>query len=84
MPVIKRLAKHASRSTIGEFVDSMRIGYNQYSFLIYIGGVSALLGGLFGLAGWLSIIVTLSFFYYAGEFKKQMALESKKFDSKRP
>jgi recombination DNA repair RAD52 pathway protein len=83
MPVIKKLAKHASRSTIGEYVDSMRIGYNHYSFLFYIGGVSAILGGIFGMAGWASVIVTISFFYYAGEFRKQVALETKKWDSRK-
>lgn len=83
MTVMRRLARHASRSTIGSWVDSIRTGWNSYSFLFYIGGVSAILGGIFGLAGWLSVIFTLAFFYFAGEFRKQLALETRKFEPKR-
>ena len=78
MGVIKHLAKNASRAKLGRITDNIRTGWNNYSFLFYIGGVSAILGSLFGLAGWASTIFTLTFFYYAGEFKKLMEEEKKK------
>ncbi len=57
----------------------MRIGWSNYSFLFYIGGVSAVLGGMFGLAGWVSAPVTVIFFYYAGQFRRYVERESRKF-----
>jgi hypothetical protein len=57
----------------------MRVGWSNYSFLFYIGGVSAVLGGMFGLAGWVSAPATLIFFYYAGQFRQHVLRESKKF-----
>lgn len=76
---MKKLAKNAARSSIGGVMDNIRLGWSNYSFLFYIGGVSAILGSIFGLAGWLSTIVTVLFFYYAGEFRRHLAVESKKF-----
>ena len=66
---MERLVEKAVESRTSKFVETVRAGWNSYSFVFYIGGVSAILGSLFGLAGWLSIIITLSFFYYAGKFK---------------
>ena len=83
MGVIKKLAKNASRSTIGGFIDSLRTGWNSYSFLFYISGASAILGSLFGLAGWASSAVTVAIFYYAGEFRKQLSLENRKFGERK-
>jgi uncharacterized membrane protein len=60
-------------------LDSIRLGWASYSFLFYIGGVSAILGGIFGLMGWMSTIVTILFFYYAGEFRRHVTLESKQW-----
>jgi hypothetical protein len=79
MAMIKKLARNASRSTIGKVLDSIRLGWASYSFLFYIGGVSAILGGIFGLMGWMSTIVTILFFYYAGEFRRNVTLESKQW-----
>jgi hypothetical protein len=66
---IERLVEKAVESRTSKFVETVRAGWNSYSFVFYIGGVSAILGSLFGVAGWLSIIITLAFFYYAGKFK---------------
>ena len=82
MQVIKKLAKNASRSTIGDVIDNMRVGWTSDSFLFYIGGSSAILGGVFGLAGWASSALTIVAFYYAGEFRKQIRIETKKFGNK--
>ena len=65
---IHSIARKAAISKRGEFIDYVREGWNSYSFIFYIGGVSAILGSLFGIAGWLSVIVTVAFFYYAGKF----------------
>jgi hypothetical protein len=77
--VMKKLAKNASRSTIGDILDSIRIGWNSYSFLLALGGASAILGSVFGVAGWASSALTVTAFYYAGEFRKQVKREAKKF-----
>lgn len=81
--VIKHLAKNASRATLAKVIDNIRLGWTSYSFLFYIGGVSAILGGIFGLAGWASTILTVLFFYYAGEFKRNLEIESHKFGNKK-
>ena len=65
---INSIVRKAAKSKRGEFIDYVRDGWNSYSFIFYIGGVSAILGSLFGIAGWLSVIVTVAFFYYAGKF----------------
>ncbi len=69
MGAIERFVEKAVESRTSKFVETVRAGWNSYSFVFYIGGVSAILGSLFGVAGWLSIIITLAFFYYAGKFK---------------
>jgi hypothetical protein len=76
--VIENLAKRSAESKINDFVDYVRLGWNNYSFIFYIGGVSAILGSLFGTAGWLSVIATLIFFYYAGKFRKHLDAEKAK------
>ncbi len=63
------LLKKLAHSKLERFLDVVRHGYNSYGFIFYIGGISAILGGVFGVAGWLSIIVTIVFLYYAGKFK---------------
>lgn len=83
MSVIKKLAKNATRSTIGSFIDTIRIGWTSYSFLFYIGGVSAILGGIFGDVGWISTIFTIMFFYFAGEFRKEVSAQAHKWQEKK-
>ncbi len=61
--------KKLAHSKLEHFLDILRYGYNNYGFIFYIGGISAILGGVFGVAGWLSIVVTIAFLYYAGKFK---------------
>ena len=78
MGLVRNIARRAAHSKKSEFVDYVRHGWNNYSFIFYIGGISAILGGLFGIAGWLSIIVTVYFFYLAGKFKKEVDLEKEK------
>ena len=68
-----------AKSRFHRVFDSIRVGWAQYNFIFYIGGVSALLGSVFGLAGWISTLFTLAFFYYAGEFEKHIARNSYKF-----
>ena len=67
-----KLILRYSHSGIGRFIDTVRTGWNNYSFIFYIGGISAILGSLFGWAGWLSTIVTVGFFYLTGRMKKRM------------
>lgn len=65
-------------SKLGRFVDDIKLGWNSYNFIFYIGGVAAILGSIFGLAGWAATIVTVLFFYYAGKFKRKLDLEKKR------
>lgn len=81
--IMRSLARNASRSTLGNALDSLRIGWSSYSFLLYIGSAAAILGGFFGFAGWISVVLTVVLFYYAGEFKKHVNIESKKFGAPR-
>ncbi len=78
MGIIRKIARRAASSKRGEFINYVRDGWNNYSFIFYIGGVSAILGSIFGIAGWLSIVVTVAFFYYAGRFVKAFKEEKEK------
>lgn len=80
MSVIERLAERAVESRLHDAVETIRIGWNNYSFVFYITGVSAILAALFGIAAWLSVVVTLVFFYYIGRFRRRFDRER----SKRP
>ena len=76
--IISSMARKAARSRHSELLDRIRTGWNSYSFIFYIGGVSAILGSLFGVAGWLSVIVTVAFFYYAGKFVNELQQEKER------
>jgi uncharacterized membrane protein len=69
------LARKAVDSKLSSIIDTIRTGWNDYSFIFYIGGISAILGGLFGIAGWLSIVVTVAFFYYVGDIATRIKRE---------
>jgi len=73
--ISERLVERYASSRLGDFMSALRSGWNAYSFIFYIGGISAILGGIFGWAGWASAIVTLLFFYYAGKFKEKVDLQ---------
>ncbi len=78
MNILDHLSRRAVDSKFGMFIDDVRTGWNSYSFVFYIGGVSAILASLFGFAGWASGVITVIFFYYAGKFKKKVDLERKR------
>ncbi|MEM0107154.1 MAG: hypothetical protein QXD11_00625 [Candidatus Micrarchaeaceae archaeon] len=50
-------------------------GWSQYSLYFYIGGVSAIIGGFFKLAGIASLIITLAFFYIMGKMHAHIETE---------
>ena len=72
MGLIEKTAKRMAETEKITFIDDIRVGWNNYNFIFYIGGISAILGSQFGWAGWLSTIVTVGFFYYMGKFKKHL------------
>jgi len=74
----RKIAQHAASSKLGNFITTLRVGWNSYSFLFYIGGISALLGEAFGWAGWTSIIFTVLFFYCIGKFEQNVNKEREK------
>lgn len=75
MKFSEKLIAKAINSKTTHFLDTVRTGWNSYSFIFYIGGISAILGGIFGLSGWLSIIVILFFFYFAGRLIQRLEAE---------
>lgn len=75
MGILQKLARRAVDSKTARFVEVVRTGWNSYSFLFYIGGVAAILGGIFGVAGLISIVITLLLFFYAGRFKEEYEKE---------
>ncbi len=76
--ILENIAERTAGSKLGNFVEGVRTGWNNYNFIFYIGGISAILGGLFGWAGWASIVITLLFFYYAGKFKEKVDIARKR------
>lgn len=83
MGLIDRIAKRSAKSKHGKFIENIRYGWNNYSFVFYIGSISAILAGLFGIAGWLSIVITIAFLYYAGKIKKAIDVEKVKEEKKK-
>ena len=76
--IMERAVDRYATSKIANFTNAVRLGWNSYSFIFYIGGISAILVGLFGWAGWISVIITILFFYYAGKFKEKVDNNNKK------
>lgn len=60
----------ARNRQVFNIVETMREGWNNYAFFFYIGSVSVILGAVFGLTGFVGILFTAAFFYYAGRFHK--------------
>jgi hypothetical protein len=78
MAISEKLVARAIDSRIGRVVEAMRLGWNSYSFIFYIGSISAILGTLFGSVGWLSVIVTILFFYFTGKFEQRVQKEKER------
>lgn len=76
--ILERVVDNYASSRISNFISAVRLGWNSYSFLFYIGSISALLVGYFGMAGWISVIITILFFYYAGRFNEKVGINKKK------
>ena len=73
----ERFVDRYASSRIADFIDAVRLGWNSYSFIFYIGSISAILVGLFGGAGWISGIITVLFFYYSGKFKEKVDIDNR-------
>ncbi len=76
--LLEKLAIRSVDSRFMRVIETIRTGWSDYSFIFYIGSVSAILGSLFGLVGWASIIVTVMFFYYVGRFRQHQKREMSK------
>ncbi len=75
MNVVERFAKRHMQSRFNHFIEMIRLGWNNYSFIFYIGSISAILGQFFGIAGAIATILTILFFYYAGRVSKVIEKE---------
>jgi len=83
--IAQRFVNKYASSKIANFINAVRLGWNSYSFIFYIGSISAILVGIFGGVAWVSVIVTILFFYYAGKFKEKEEKaenDKKRYDSK--
>ena len=69
--IMERAVDRYATSRIANFMNAVRLGWNSYSFVFYIGGIAAILVGFFGWAGWISVIITILFFclhvYFLGQ-----------------
>ena len=74
----EKVVERYAASKMSRFISAIRLGWNSYNFIFYIGGISAILGGIFGWAGWVSAIATVAFFYFAGRFTEKVDLEHKR------
>lgn len=75
MGISEKLVIRAVDSRTGRVIEAIRTGWNSYSFIFYIGSISAILGTLFGGIGWISVIATVLFFYFTGRFELRMQKE---------
>lgn len=76
--ILERVVDNYASSRISNFISAVRLGWNSYSFIFYIGGIAAILVGLFGWAGWISVALTILFFYFAGKFKENVDIDKEK------
>ena len=78
LDIKERFIDRYASSKISNFISAVRLGWNSYSFIFYIGSIAAILVGLFGWAGWASVIITILFFYFAGKFKEKVDIDKEK------
>jgi hypothetical protein len=53
--------------------ETLKEGWQEYNLYFYIGGISAIIGGFFNVAGASALILTFIFFYYMGKFHRRIA-----------
>ena len=82
LDIKERFIDRYASSKISNFISAVRLGWNSYSFIFYIGGISAILVGFFGWAGWACLVITVLFFYFAGKFKEKVDIDKEKSVSK--
>ncbi|MDE1855739.1 MAG: hypothetical protein KGH49_00685 [Candidatus Micrarchaeota archaeon] len=73
--LLEKAAHVFAHSRTGRFFEYVKIGWDNFNYIFYIGGISAILGGLFGLAGGFAVLLTIIFFYLAGRFMKELKNE---------
>lgn len=83
MDTIERFANKFGDSKLGRIMSTIRTGWNAYNFIFYIGGVSAILSGIFGVASGIAALLTLVLFYYAGRVKMALDKEEERKRLKR-
>ena len=77
LSVEERIIERYAASRMANFVDTMRMGWNAYNFIFYIGSIAAIFGILVGWVGLFYVVVTMLFFYCAGKFKERVELARK-------
>ncbi len=83
MEIIRPLARKLAKSKYGHVIEHIRYGWNNYSFIFYIGSISAIVAGLVGVYGGAAVLITIAFFYYAGKFKRELDREKEKIEQRK-
>lgn len=78
----ERIIERYTVSRIEKFLEAMRVGWNAYNFIFYIGSIAAILGVLTGWIGLFYVIITMLFFYYAGKFREKVESAKKRNEIK--
>lgn len=80
----ERFVERYASSRVSRFITAVRQGWNSYSFIFYIGSISAILGGVYnGWAAVVVVIITIAFFYFAGIFNEDVEQAKKRNLQKR-
>ena len=70
--MISKIAKVLVHTKSYSFIDHIRTGWNNFSFIFFFSSVATILGGIFGAIGFVSIVITLIFFYYLGKLHNEI------------
>jgi hypothetical protein len=75
--MINQIVKLYANSRLHIALNKIREGWQNYSFLFYIGSIGAILGKEWGIAGGGATALGLIFFYYIGDFHKKVEKNGK-------
>ena len=71
-PDVDKTLGFLARMRVLDIAEHVRIGWANYSYIFFIGGVIALLASAFGTWSAIAPVVTVGFFYYAGKFHERV------------
>ncbi|MDE1768779.1 MAG: hypothetical protein KGH64_03285 [Candidatus Micrarchaeota archaeon] len=70
--IVKPAAKFITSTRMHQILFEIRTGWNSYSFLFYISGISVITWAFLGLASSLAaLVITFAIFYYLGKIHNE-------------